>query len=69
MAHAWAHARATGAELAMYLFIGLDLTTDRSVVQTPKKHLQCTPVQVACRVFNRDESVRDGQIYMYSSGV
>ena len=45
------------------------ITTDRSVVQPTKKHLQCTPVQVAYRVFNRDESVRDGQICMYSSGV
>ena len=32
-----------------------------SVVQPTKKHLQCTPVQVAYRVFNRDQSVRDGQ--------
>ena len=37
------------------------ITTDRSVVQPTKKHLQCTPVQVAYRVFNRDQSVRDGQ--------
>ena len=37
------------------------ITTDRSVVQPTKKHLQCTPVQVAYRVFNRDGSVRDGQ--------
>ena len=37
------------------------ITTDRSVVQPTKKHLQCTPVQVAYRVFNRGQSVRDGQ--------
>ena len=37
------------------------ITTDRSVVQHTKKHLQCTPVQVAYRVFNRDQSVKDGQ--------
>ena len=27
----------------------------------PKQHLQCTLVQVAYRVFNRDPNVRDGQ--------
>ena len=37
------------------------ITTDRSVVQPTKKHLQWTPVQVAYRVFNRDQSVRDSQ--------
>ena len=37
------------------------ITTDRSVVKPQKKHLQCTPVQVAYRVSNRDQSVRDGQ--------
>ena len=41
------------------------ITTDRSVVQHTKKHLQCTPVQVAYRVFNRDQSVMDGQFIVF----
>ena len=35
--------------------------TNRFVFQPPQKHLQWTPVQVAYRVFNRVQSVRDGQ--------
>ena len=45
------------------------ITTDRSVVQPTKKHLQCTPVQLAYGVFNRDQSVRDGQFICILRGV
>ena len=48
------------------IYVAIDLspywiTTDMSVVQPTKKHVQCTPMQLAYRVFNRDQSVRDGQ--------